>query len=250
MKAIYIFFFLFFLNLNAQFRFIYEYKYSTDSIDLSVKKQDLYHLDFWHGESIFYQVAKLEKDKVNTNENLFSEFDYIIQKNNTTGIKQYSNISNFEYEITENPQLNWKIKAQKSKYMDYDVQQAIIEYKGRSWKALFAPSISVFDGPYKFYGLPGLIVKISDRSNTHQFTLKAIQPLPNKTEICKKQRLQISPKQFNKIVVGYRNSSQKELQNIDIVSTEDGISGEEFQKRMRDYYRRKSKRENNFIEKE
>jgi GLPGLI family protein len=33
------------------------------------------------------------------------------------------------------------------------------------------------DGPYKFHGLPGLILKIEDETKSHSFALKGIKSL-------------------------------------------------------------------------
>ena len=45
---------------------------------------------------------------------------------------------------------------------------------GRKWTAWFTTEIPIQDGPYKFLGLPGLIVKIEDQTKTHSFELKGI----------------------------------------------------------------------------
>lgn len=48
-------------------------------------------------------------------------------------------------------------------------------FAGREWTAWFTSEISIPDGPYKFYGLPGLILKISDKTNTHSFEMISVQ---------------------------------------------------------------------------
>lgn len=51
----------------------------------------------------------------------------------------------------------------------YKIQKATTEYLGRNWIAWFTNEIQIQDGPYKFSGLPGLILKISDEKNDHVF---------------------------------------------------------------------------------
>ena len=46
------------------------------------------------------------------------------------------------------------------------------EFAGRKWTAWFCRRTSFNDGPYKFKGLPGLIVKISDETNSHSMELR------------------------------------------------------------------------------
>ena len=60
--------------------------------------------------------------------------------------------------------------------------KATTSFAGRNYEAWFTPEIPISDGPYKFYGLPGLIFKICDKKNQHVFTLKKltkhVQPIP------------------------------------------------------------------------
>jgi len=50
-----------------------------------------------------------------------------------------------------------------------------LNYGGRRWEAWFAPDLPIPIGPYKFYGLPGLIVNIKDSSGTWAFMMKTIE---------------------------------------------------------------------------
>jgi len=46
---------------------------------------------------------------------------------------------------------------------------------GRHWIAWFAPSIPISEGPYKFSGLPGLIIKLSDSNNFWNFEFTSLR---------------------------------------------------------------------------
>lgn len=72
----------------------------------------------------------------------------------------------------EDLKFNWKIEDQKEKINTYNVQKATTDYAGRKWIAWFTTDIPLHDGPYKFHGLPGLIVKISDDANNYSWELK------------------------------------------------------------------------------
>ena len=50
-------------------------------------------------------------------------------------------------------------------------QRADVDFGGRHWVAWFTPEIPVPDGPYKFCGLPGLIVQIADTKDHWRFEL-------------------------------------------------------------------------------
>ncbi|NOU61356.1 GLPGLI family protein [Marinifilum caeruleilacunae] len=66
---------------------------------------------------------------------------------------------------------NWIIKSDTATILSYKCQKAITNYKGRSYEAWFTKEIPLSEGPYKFHGLPGLIVKIADTKNHYSFEL-------------------------------------------------------------------------------
>ncbi|MFT4094972.1 MAG: GLPGLI family protein [Niabella sp.] len=69
---------------------------------------------------------------------------------------------------------SWKIQKDTSTIDGINCQKAILNYGGRQWIAWFAPSIPISDGPYKFRGLPGLIINISDKKDFYKFELTSI----------------------------------------------------------------------------
>ncbi|WP_018674443.1 GLPGLI family protein [Riemerella columbina] len=58
--------------------------------------------------------------------------------------------------------------------MGYPVMKATADFGGRLWTAYYTPDIPINDGPYKFYGLPGLILKIHDSTNDYNYEIKAV----------------------------------------------------------------------------
>jgi GLPGLI family protein len=73
--------------------------------------------------------------------------------------------------------INWQIWNDTSTVCGYKSQKATCDFGGRSWVAWFAPELPYSDGPYKFNGLPGLIVKISDTRNHYDFELISVNKL-------------------------------------------------------------------------
>ncbi|MFC3158251.1 GLPGLI family protein [Chryseobacterium arachidis] len=69
---------------------------------------------------------------------------------------------------------SWKILQEKSRMFNYNVQKAEADFGGRKWIAWFTNEIPISDGPYKFYGLPGLILKISDFKENFIFEIKGL----------------------------------------------------------------------------
>lgn len=76
----------------------------------------------------------------------------------------------------------WTILNDKAKIGAYNTQKATTEFGGRKWTAWFTPDIPLQDGPYKFNGLPGLIVKVEDADKNYSWELKGNKKVPNFSE--------------------------------------------------------------------
>lgn len=79
-------------------------------------------------------------------------------------------IKNYFY-AEPTPLFQWKILNEKASIAGYKCQKATTAFAGRVWTAWFTREVPVSDGPYKFYGLPGLIVKVVDTRNNFNFEL-------------------------------------------------------------------------------
>ncbi|AZB24077.1 GLPGLI family protein [Chryseobacterium bernardetii] len=77
----------------------------------------------------------------------------------------------------------WNIQPEKQKIGEYNTQKATTEYGGRKWTAWFSSDIPFQDGPYKFYGLPGLIVKIEDDEKNYSWMLSGNKKIENYDEL-------------------------------------------------------------------
>lgn len=77
------------------------------------------------------------------------------------------------YRYTESvPKQKWKVCEEKKKILDYECQRATCSFRGRDYEAWFAEDIPMSYGPWKFNGLPGLILEVSDTKNEYHFTVK------------------------------------------------------------------------------
>ena len=56
--------------------------------------------------------------------------------------------------------------------------KATADYRGREWTAWFAPEIPFNEGPWKLWGLPGLIVRAYDSKGHYRFDAKSISVMP------------------------------------------------------------------------
>lgn len=80
-----------------------------------------------------------------------------------------------EYKYEENPDFKWEIaKKENKEILGFKVYAASTKYAGRKYYAYFTTELPIQDGPYKFCGLPGLILEIFDEKNDHHFLATGI----------------------------------------------------------------------------
>lgn len=72
--------------------------------------------------------------------------------------------------------------------------KATCTFGGRHWTAWFSPEIPVSDGPYKFAGLPGLIVKLDSEDGDYNFILSGMEKLNEPAGIPKVPNYELVPK--------------------------------------------------------
>ena len=178
-----------FFQMQAQnTRFVYEVQMKKDSTNRQSPKTELAYLDSKGTESFFYPEKRIKRDSViqvsvqsggsirpdrTTMENLRSDMNYTIEKD-LSNQKVYfkDRIARDIYIYTEDRPMNWKILPETAKIGDYKAQKATLDFGGRLWTAWFTQDIPLMDGPYKFHGLPGLIIKIEDSKGDYSFLLK------------------------------------------------------------------------------
>ena len=80
----------------------------------------------------------------------------------------------YEYEESFNA-FNWQITTETDTIHNYVCQKAICDFGGRTWEAWFTSELPFSDGPYKFCGLPGLILNIADTENHYSWKFLSIE---------------------------------------------------------------------------
>ncbi len=178
-------------------RFVYQVSMKTDSTDRNTVKTEIANLDVSASGSVFYAENRMKRDSImgrmrqtgNFNfdrtqmQALRSNMDYTIEKDYKTGKKLFkARILRDNYAYEEDRPMEWKILSETAKIGEYKTQKAETDFGGRTWTAWFTTEVPFQDGPYKFSGLPGLIVKVEDAKGDYSFDLKEskkISELPN-----------------------------------------------------------------------
>lgn len=102
-------------------------------------------------------------------------------KQSVTDLESMLNL-NYLYE-EDIPTIVWNISNEKQIILNYSCTKATTTFRGRQFNAWFTTEIPIPYGPWKFGGLPGLILKISDSKNNFVFECEGFQKLRDKENI-------------------------------------------------------------------
>ena len=105
------------------------------------------------------------------------------------------------------PTFTWNLSRDNKKIGGYNCYKATAHFRGRDYIAWFTMDIPVQDGPWKFWGLPGLILEVYDSLGQIKFIAQSII-YPSKSNI------KFVPPQNGKIVdlVTYRKVDDVEYE--------------------------------------
>jgi GLPGLI family protein len=173
----------------ATHRFQYAFKYKRDSLKEGYHK-DLFFLDRGANTSRFYSQIEYLKDSAKTamlaaGENVYVIHEelmvygygkkYVIVKTPEEIVFSDLLITSRFYYKEPTPDFQWSLKQDTCSILGYPCQKAVCQYGGRVWTAWFTTHIPISDGPYKFSGLPGLILRISDEDQFFIFEISGIE---------------------------------------------------------------------------
>lgn len=227
-----IFTFLSILLYAQNQRFSYEYKFVSDSTTKDKSETELMYLDISKNGSKFYSRDKAVADSLLKEMDKKGNYDYkgikfgrvqyIVEKTYPDYIINFfSQIDMDEYKVIDDRKLNWKILPDKEKIGEFNTQKAITQFAGRNWIAWFTTDIPFQDGPYKFNGLPGLIVKIEDKTNSHSYVLKEVKNLkPNEVWVSENDQERFRPiiilttDKYKKQFIDQRNNPTKGMRQL------------------------------------
>jgi GLPGLI family protein len=213
---------------NAQNkRFSYEYKFIPDSTNISDVKTELMNLDVTESGSKFYSYTVYNSDsimKVDLEKQLATTGAINIKSDMRKGLVQYSISKKYPkyevflhnrilsdlYKVSDERPIDWKISSEKQKIGEWMTQKAESDFGGRHWIAWFTTDIPIQDGPYKFHGLPGLIVKLEDQTKSHLFNLQGVKNITAIPEdVFSSKEISVNSKQYSKLVKDYENDPTK-----------------------------------------
>lgn len=208
---------------TQEYRVLYEYQFKNDSTKLDVVEKEIMVLDTDENGSVFYSYPKFYYDSVAVEKSKINEFPdftnkakiqfYIEKINSGNEALLHTKLGVENLVVSDLVNLDWKISDEKRKIKEYTVQKATTNFGGRSWTAWFCTEIPIFYGPYKFSGLPGLILTLEDLNSHHRFDMIGIEKnsdgKANFLKMNGRKLNKISKKEFNKIWHEYKKDPAK-----------------------------------------
>lgn len=226
------FFILNFFQTKAQnfleYRVTYQLTYKPDTTDFGMTKSETMWLFANNESSLFLSKGLALKDSISKNfdksmigterwkekyKSAKTDFKYRIFKDKAEkrlgyGIKILEDRLYYSEPLT---QIKWEIKPENKIISGYTAQKATTNFAGRKYIAWFTPEIPLSDGPYKFAGLPGLILELQDIEENYVFSFKGFQELSN-------------PLDYQIIPGNYKSVKKEELLNLIETYENDPIS--------------------------
>lgn len=182
----------------------YFYDFQEDSLDRSSVASEEMTLLIGRHSSLFLATNELYRDSVLMahsdepfDQNYLNKITPLIQGTTVYRMCRYHIYNNYltdniifttylnkkNLKVTESNKMTWKIEANRDTVISgYKCLKASTELWNRKFIAWFTLEIPISYGPYKFYGLPGLIIKISDTQNQHCFTINTVKETKEKQQ--------------------------------------------------------------------
>ena len=149
-----------------------------------------------------------------------SVFKYIVYKDmgeKTLTFEERTGGHNYRYRENLDMLMEWKILPGKETVNGYECQMATTFFAGRHYKAWFTMELPVPEGPYKFSGLPGLIVKVYDKQKDYVFELQHLKNLAPKVPILKRSDkvniTDLEKGEYNEVVKRHKKNFMQSFTN-------------------------------------
>ena len=224
-------------------RIMYEYKFAPNIEKKDSLETELMYLDIRRDESKFYSRQRFVSDstreaysqkQISMGSTNFKYDGGNAGKVTYTVSKKYpdfttvlhTSIGDSKFLVKNEKPMEWKILPETKKIDKFEAQKATVDFGGRTWTAWFSQDFPFQDGPYKFHGLPGLILEMEDSTGTHAYKFVGSKKFDDIEKFEKKEEI-VDPKPGRTFTrtfsFGFANGKEIE------------ISEDQFKKQWKDY---------------
>lgn len=185
---------------SVKFRISYTFSYKTTPLQSDYPRTDLMYLDIGKEVSKFYSRYDQIRDSIQTeglkNNMSINEinslkktytkgvpqiFYHLFQDNKFISTDRFVFLHTLYKETAKIPE--WSIGNEEKDISGYTCRKAIAKYFGREWHVYFTSQIPLNLGPWKLWGLPGLILEASDKDNFFKYELHGFERIQNYSPI-------------------------------------------------------------------
>ena len=199
-------------------KFDYEVIYKLSfKLDSTLVKPESEYMMLYLGKDYSYYISraqnfadqiKVKGNSGSTSKNALTNFHYqILKEIKNDRLFYIHTIAADRFYFGQDKNLfNWQIETETKEIKGYKVQKAITNFAGRDYVAWFIPEVPISDGPYKFNGLPGLILEILDVESEWNFEFVGLKKLSPKRDFKLKfnQIIKTSPAELKATNLRYR----------------------------------------------
>lgn len=229
--------------INAQYyRFEYELSIKEDTLDSKPEKFNT-ALEILPDLKKYYDMDIFQADSINKKKGSSGYMDTGFKQNllklKSDQINQtFQSVSSSDwYRLKSKDLFDWKITHENKTEKGYKLQKATTVFGGRIWTAWFTQDIPIPEGPYKFSGLPGLIVELYDSRNHYHYILTKVNKLETPTDTYNiiekwkgKKAIDITLETYQKLLLEHYNEPFKnELSSSSFIYI-DAIAGKRYTK--------------------
>lgn len=162
------------LDIGVKRSVYYDYNlFSKDSLAYTVFSQNSRRSHFsWDEEELERRLEmkgksdKMEGDRNGETSRVFKD----LRNNNLITLDRDHLTLQYKYKVEEKINHNWELTEDTDTIFNYTCYEAITHFRGRTYHAWFTLDIPISEGPWKFFGLPGLILRVEDEESLFSFT--------------------------------------------------------------------------------
>lgn len=173
----------------------YQDQIMHDTVNHSAIIKNFFIQQIGHKVSKYADYYDIKKDsmltglnKLTNNSERIALINKALQYGNTYGSCTFKNYPNNKiitgttrvgsnFYMSEEPAIvfKWKLENETKTILKYSCKKAKTQFAGRNYIAWYTPDIPINNGPWKFSGLPGLILRVEDDRGQISFDCVAIE---------------------------------------------------------------------------
>lgn len=145
---------------------------------------------------------------VDNQENVLTFYGYIL-------------MNNYSYQEPV-PQIEWTLEDESTEIMGYECFKATAKWRGREWTAWYG-DIPASYGPWKFNGLPGVILRLEDSLNVHNFEAIETREMAYPFGYKKRTYTKTNREKYNEGLKDYKENTAQRMADAGLSTPQKGI---------------------------